>query len=220
MKRWLGLSAVLIVAVLIVVAITRTQRRHAPITAGMRVEEIRALFGREEDSYSEKDPATQQHERTWFDVRGSNISVIFDASGGAFYVSYGPTTCGNTPLMNLRHYTRDGATEDVGEGEQQEAAPPALADLARFPALPTAHAQLGALIRIRHQLHQSPASPERDQALTHNARQLAAWEALLEAHGGLAEAEGDRDDEATRRAALGRLSRLLDDEQWQAGRMP
>lgn len=50
------------------------------------------------------------------------------------------------------------------------AAPPDLAALARFPTLPQAHQQLGALIRIRHQLHQSPASAERDQALAQNAR--------------------------------------------------
>jgi hypothetical protein len=97
---------------------------------------------------------------------------------------------------------------------------PQLVELDRFPELPAVHAQLGALIRIRHQLHLSPASAERDQALAHNAVQLVAWEALLEAHGGLAEEQGGRDDESTRRRAAERLQVIVGSEAWQAGRMP
>jgi hypothetical protein len=97
---------------------------------------------------------------------------------------------------------------------------PDLAEVSRFPTLAATHAQLGALIRVRHQLRQTPASVERDQALAHNARQLAAWEALLVAHGGLAEEEDGRDDEATRRAALERLRGMLGEKDWKAGTMP
>lgn len=97
---------------------------------------------------------------------------------------------------------------------------PSLADLARFPALPAVQAQLGALVRLRYTLRQGPATPERDAALAHNARQLAAWEALHEAHGGLGEEEGGRDDLATRAAALGRLRAMLGAKDWRAGTMP
>ena len=95
-----------------------------------------------------------------------------------------------------------------------------MADLDRFPALPAVQAQLGALVRVRHTLRQGPATAERDQALAHNARQLAAWGALSEALGGLGEEEGGRDDLATRAAALGRLRAMLGDADWKAGRMP
>ena len=98
-------------------------------------------------------------------------------------------------------------------------AEPTLADLDRFPTLPAVQAQLGALIRVRHTLRQGPATKERDQALAHNARQLAAWELLLESHGGLAE-EGERDDESIRKLAIQRLHDLLTEADWRAGRMP
>jgi hypothetical protein len=97
---------------------------------------------------------------------------------------------------------------------------PSAADLDRFPTLSACHVQLGALIRVRHQLRQAPASVEREQALRYNARQFAAWEALLEAHGDLAEEEDGRDDEATRRKALGRLRGMLTKEQWANGSVP
>jgi hypothetical protein len=100
------------------------------------------------------------------------------------------------------------------------AAPPDLADLSRFPTLGATHTQLGALIRVRHQLRQTPASPERDQALAYNAGQLKAWELLLEAHGALGEEEGGRDDEVTRQQALQRLKVLLGKNAWEKGTMP
>jgi hypothetical protein len=46
------------------------------------------------------------------------------------------------------------------------------------------------LIEQRHQLRLTPATPERDNALRLNTHRLAAWEALHEARGGLAEEGG------------------------------
>jgi hypothetical protein len=100
-------------------------------------------------------------------------------------------------------------------------APPAQtpADLDRFPTLPTCHAQIGALIRLRYALHQSPASPDRTAALRFNVRQLAAWEALLELRGGLADEGVDLDTEGQRRA-VARLRAAIGEEGWRLRRMP
>lgn len=98
-------------------------------------------------------------------------------------------------------------------------APPAPpADLDRFPDLNVCRAQLGALIRVRCALHQSPPSPERADALRYNARQFAAWEVLLEARGGLADEGLDLDDAGLRRA-LEALRAVIGEEAWRAGRM-
>jgi hypothetical protein len=97
--------------------------------------------------------------------------------------------------------------------------PPALAELDRFPALDACHARVRVLLEQRHQLRLTPAAPARDNALRLNAHRLAAWEALQEARGGLAE-EGGPADDVTKRRALERLRAILGDTDWKAGRMP
>jgi hypothetical protein len=99
------------------------------------------------------------------------------------------------------------------------AAAPKLADLDRFPALNACDARLRVLIEQRHRLRLTRATPERDNALRLNVHQLAAWEALHEARGGLAE-EGGPADDAHRQRALERLRVILGDTDWRAGRMP
>jgi hypothetical protein len=96
---------------------------------------------------------------------------------------------------------------------------PAVAELDRFPGLDACHARMRVLLEQRHQLRLAPATPERDNALRLNEHRLAAWEALQEARGGLAE-EGARDDAKTCRQALERLRVILGDADWRSGRMP
>jgi hypothetical protein len=93
---------------------------------------------------------------------------------------------------------------------------PTLAELDRFPGLDACHARLRVLIEQRHQQRLTPATPDRDNALRLNTHRLAAWEALHEARGGLAE-EGVEGDRA---AAWERLRTILGDADWKAGRMP
>jgi hypothetical protein len=102
---------------------------------------------------------------------------------------------------------------------------PDLGELHRFPTLDAANVRLGVLIeqryRIRLQFGIDQKNAERwARALRENDRQLAAWEALLEARGGLVEEEGGSDDEDTCRWALGRLRDRLGERQWAAGEMP
>jgi hypothetical protein len=100
------------------------------------------------------------------------------------------------------------------------AADPSLADLGRFPTIDQANAQIGALIRVRYGLWQQKSTLERRGALDVNARQLAAWELLIEALGGRDAEEDYLASDEARRTALGRLRTILSDQDWREGRMP
>jgi hypothetical protein len=101
---------------------------------------------------------------------------------------------------------------------------PDLAELHRFPTLNATNGRLGVLIEQRNRIKLQLAIDRKNseawaRALRENDQRLAAWEALQEAHGGLAE-EGGADDHDTCRRALGRLRTLLDEARWAAGVMP
>jgi hypothetical protein len=101
---------------------------------------------------------------------------------------------------------------------------PDLTELHRFPRLEAANARIGILIeqryRSRLQFGVDRKNAERwAEALRENGRHLAAWEALLEARGGLAEEAGFAVDDTCRRA-LQRLRSLLGEARWAAGEMP
>src|SRR5260221_8407382 len=94
---------------------------------------------------------------------------------------------------------------------------PSLAELGRFPGARACHAQVDALTRLQQTLKQMPPSKERDDGLRHTARQLAAWELLLEAREGLGLDESPQANEEIRRAALGRLRAMLGEREWRGG---
>jgi hypothetical protein len=97
---------------------------------------------------------------------------------------------------------------------------PALLELIRFPSREMANIQLGALVRLRAELQDEPPSRQRNEALSRNAREIAAWILLLEARGGLTVDEGQPDPELKCRQAFDQLRVMLGEKDWRDGKMP
>src|SRR5262245_37659716 len=72
---------------------------YAKVSGGMTVEEVRQIFGREEDPADERKTATGEFERSWTFGKG-RFTVVFDCEGRSYYKELAPAYCGVTPLMD------------------------------------------------------------------------------------------------------------------------
>jgi hypothetical protein len=108
-KRLLCLLVVLTaVAIGVVFAVDRWRhghdeaqmaRRYSGVVAGMTVDQVRQVMGRNEDQPDERQTTTGEFERSWTFENGVRFTIVFDKDGHSFYIELAPDYCGNTPLM-------------------------------------------------------------------------------------------------------------------------
>jgi hypothetical protein len=75
-------------------------RRYSSVVAGMTVEQVRHVMGKQEDEPNDYKTSTGEFERSWSFEDGVRFTVVFDKDGRSTYIELGPTYCGNTPLMS------------------------------------------------------------------------------------------------------------------------
>jgi hypothetical protein len=80
-------------------------RRYASVVAGMTVEQVRQVMGKQEDEPDKRPTTTGEFERSGSFENGVRFTVVFDKDRRSTYIELGPTSCGVTPLQGK--YIRD-----------------------------------------------------------------------------------------------------------------